>query len=88
MEKKKNQLLFCILLIFFLYGGFKFSKINFWFTFRKNCWVVTQREKKVRSASTVIKAIFFFSLLLFFFRIKTMIHVIIIFDPVIETREL
>lgn len=77
-EKKIN---FCC--IFFLYDGFQFSKINFWFTFRKK--LVTQREKKVRCASAGIKVIFVFSLLLFILRIKTMSCVIIIFDPVIET---
>lgn len=78
-EKKSIFVVF-----FFLYDGFQFSKINFWFTFRKKK-LVTQREKKVRCASAGIKVIFVFSLLLFILRIKTMSCVIIIFDPVIET---
>lgn len=81
-EKWRKKSIFVV--FFFLYDGFQFSKINFWFTFRKKK-LVTQREKKVRCASAGIKVIFVFSLLLFILRIKTMSCVIIIFDPVIET---
>lgn len=76
-EKKSIFVVF-----FFLYDGFQFSKINFWFTFRKKK-LVTKRGKKVRCASAGIKVIFVFSLLLFILRIKTMSCMI--FDPVIET---
>lgn len=68
MEKKKS----IFVVFFFLYDGFQFSKINFWFTFRKN--LVTKREKKGQMCISRNQSNFclFSSLLLFILRIKTM----------------
>lgn len=59
-EKKSITVLYLVKKI--LYGGFKFSKINFSFAFRKKNKLVTKREKKVRCASAVSKVIFVFPL--------------------------
>lgn len=58
-KKKSITVLYLVKKI--LYGGFKFSKINFSFAFRKKK-LVTKREKKVRCASAVSKVIFVFPL--------------------------
>lgn len=63
MEEKKKSITVLYLVKKILYGGFKFSKINFSFAFRKkNKKLVTKREKKVRCASAVSKVIFVFPL--------------------------
>lgn len=59
-KKKSITVLYLVKKI--LYGGFKFSKINFSFAFRQKKKLVTKREKKVRCASAVSKAIFVFPL--------------------------
>lgn len=59
-KKKSITVLYLVKKI--LYGGFKFSKINFSFAFRKKKKLVTKREKKVRCASAVRKVIFVFPL--------------------------
>lgn len=61
MEGKKKSITVLYLVKKILYGGFKFSKINFSFAFRKKK-LVTKREKKVRCASAVSKVIFVFPL--------------------------
>lgn len=43
MEEKKKSITVLYLVKKILYGGFKFSKINFSFAFRKNC---SPKEKK------------------------------------------
>lgn len=62
MEGKKKSITVLYLVKKILYGGFKFSKINFSFAFRKKKQLVTKREKKVRCASAVSKVIFVFPL--------------------------
>lgn len=62
MEGKKKSITVLYLVKKILYGGFKFSKINFSFAFRKKKKLVTKREKKVRCASAVSKVIFVFPL--------------------------
>lgn len=61
MEGKKKSITVLYLVKKILYSGFKFSKINFSFAFRKKNKLVTKREKKVRCASAVSKVIFIFS---------------------------
>lgn len=78
MEKKNQFLLY----FFFCMMVFNLAKSISGLLLEKKK-LVTQREKKVRCASAGIKVIFVFSLLLFILRIKTMICVIMIFDPVI-----
>lgn len=46
MEGKKKSITVLYLVKKILYGGFKFSKINFSFAFRKKNKLVTKREKK------------------------------------------
>lgn len=46
MEEKKKSITVLYLVKKILYGGFKFSKINFSFAFRKKNKLVTKREKK------------------------------------------
>lgn len=75
---EKNQFL---LYFFFCMVVFNLAKSISGLLLEKK--LVTKREKKVRCASAGIKVIFVFSLLLFILRIKTMICVIMIFDPVI-----
>lgn len=77
MEKKNQFLLY----FFFCMMVFNLAKSISGLLLEKK--LVTKREKKVRCASAGIKVIFVFSLLLFILRIKTMICVIMIFDPVI-----
>lgn len=60
--RKKKSITVLYLVKKILYGGFKFSKINFSFAFRKKNKLVTKREKKVRCASAVSKVIFVFPL--------------------------
>lgn len=61
-RKKKKSIPVLYLVKKILYGGFKFSKINFSFAFRKKNKLVTKREKKVRCASAVSQVIFVFPL--------------------------
>lgn len=42
-EKWRKKINFCC--IFFLYDGFQFSKINFWFTFRKKNWSLKGKKR-------------------------------------------
>lgn len=78
-EKKSIFVVF-----FFLYDGFQFSKINFWFTFRKKKTGHSKGKKGQMCISrNQSNFCLFSSLLLFILRIKTMSCMI--FDPVIET---
>lgn len=80
MEKKKS----IFVVFFFLYDGFQFSKINFWFTFRKKKTGHSKGKKGQMCISrNQSNFCLFSSLLLFILRIKTMSCMI--FDPVIET---
>lgn len=62
MEGKKKLIIVLYLVKKILYGGFKFSKINFSFVFRKKNKLVIKREKKVRCVLVVSKVIFVFFL--------------------------
>lgn len=59
---KKKLIIVLYLVKKVLYGGFKFSKINFSFVFRKKKKMVIKREKKVRCVLVVSKVIFVFFL--------------------------
>lgn len=59
---KKKLIIVLYLVKKILYGGFKFSKINFSFVFRKKNKLVIKREKKVRCVLVVRKVIFVFFL--------------------------
>lgn len=50
---KKKLIIVLYLVKKILYGGFKFSKINFSFVFRKKNKLVIKREKKVRCVLVV-----------------------------------
>lgn len=62
MEGKKKSITVLYLVKKILYGGFKFSKINFSFAFRKKTNWSPKEKKKVRCASAVRKVIFVFPL--------------------------